>query len=182
MMTIKEKYTKEAIPKLKSELQITNIMALPKIEKVVVNIGIHQGAKTKDYSALIDETLERITGQHPLTTKAKKSIASFKIREGMELGRKVTLRGERMQDFLTKFVNVTLPRIRDFRGISMNSIDKQGNLSIGIKEHIIFPEIKSDEIERVHGVEVTIVTNATDKEAATVLFTALGFPFRKNNT
>ena len=179
MISIKEKYTKEAVPKLKEELSITNVMALPKIVKVVVNSGFHQGAKTKEFIALVDKTLERITGQRPLTTLAKQSIASFKIREGMELGRKVTLRGKRMNDFLTKLVNVTIPRIRDFRGLSLKSIDKQGNLSLGFKEHIAFPEIKSDEIERLHGVEITIVTNTNDPKEAQALFTALGFPFQK---
>jgi large subunit ribosomal protein L5 len=180
MLSIKEKYTKEVVPKLKESLGIKNSMALPKIEKVVVNTGMHQGAKTKEYIALVDKTLERITGQRPLVTKAKQSIASFKIREGMELGRKVTLRGTRMNDFLTKLVDVTMPRIRDFQGLSPKSIDRQGNLTIGFKEHVAFPEIKSDEIDRLHGVEVTIVTSATDPEKARALFIALGFPFQKS--
>lgn len=180
-MKIKEKYTKEVIPKLKQDLGIKNVMALPKIEKVVVNTGMHQGQKTKEFIALVDKTIEKITGQRPLVTKAKQSIASFKIREGMDLGRKVTLRGKMMDDFLTKLVHVTIPRIRDFRGLSPKSIDQQGNLSIGFREHIAFPEIKSDEIERLHGVEVTIVTNTGDRDKAKALFEALGFPFQKSN-
>ena len=163
-------------------MKIDNSMALPKITKVVVNVGMNQGAKTKEFIVLVDKTVERITGQKPLVTKAKQSIASFKIREGMELGRKATLRGARMYDFLTKLLNVTLPRVRDFRGLNPSSIDKQGNLTIGLKEHIVFPEITSDEIEKIHGLEVVIVTNTDDPKTALALFRVLGFPFKKDNT
>lgn len=182
MTPFKENYTKVVIPKLKEELKIDNVMALPKIEKVVVNVGMNQGAKTKEFIKLVDKTVERITGQRPLVTKAKQSIASFKIREGMDLGRKVTLRGNRMNDFLTKFIHVTLPRVRDFRGLNPSSVDNQGNISIGFKEHIVFPEISSDEIERLHGLEVVIVTNTNDPKKALALFRAIGLPLKKDNS
>jgi large subunit ribosomal protein L5 len=162
---------------LAKELSLTNPMSVPKIIKVTVNVGLNASNKDPKLAETVAETLSRITGQKPVETLAKKSIAAFKIREGMTVGMKVTLRGERMYDFLDKLVNVTLPRVRDFRGISPKTVDKNGNLSLGFKEHIAFPEIRPDEVERLHGLEVVITTNAKRHETGLALFRALGIPF-----
>ncbi len=176
-MTLKERYQKEIIPMLKTELGISNVLALPKVEKVVVSVGLSQGLKDAKVIDAVEQTLIRITGQKPVKTKAKKSISNFKIREGMVVGTMVTLRGARMWDFLTRLTQTTFPRIRDFRGISPRIIDAQGNASIGFREHIAFPEIRSDEVERLHGLQVTIVTTAGTYEKGLLLLKALGFPF-----
>ena len=176
-MTLKERYTKEIRPQLMKELGISNIMAAPKVTKVTVSVGLSQAIKDPKLMELIEQTLRRITGQKPVQTKAKKSIASFKIREGQIVGIMVTLRGERMWDFLTRFTQFTFPRIRDFRGISDSTVDAQGNMSIGFKEHLAFPEIRTDEVERVHGLQVTITSTAGNRKNGLALFKALGFPF-----
>lgn len=176
-MTLKERYNKEIVAQLKKELGETNIMALPKVQKVVVSVGL-SASKDAKLIETVEQTLTRITGQKPVKTKAKKSIASFKIREGMTVGMMVTLRGDRMWDFLTKLIHVTFPRVRDFRGISKKIVDAQGNLSIGFREHIAFPEIRSDEVERLHGIQVTVTTTAGTRERGQKLFEALGFPFQ----
>lgn len=177
---LKEKYTKEIVPQLMKKFEIKNRMAAPRILKVSLNVGIkNENSKDGKYVETIEDTLTRITGQKPVRTLAKKSIAGFKIREGNLVGMKVTLRGDRMWDFLDKLVNITFPRVRDFRGISSKIVDKQGNLSVGFKEYISFPEIKPDEVERLHGLQVTVTTTAGDDEKGVELFTLMGFPFKK---
>ncbi len=178
-MTLKERYAKEIVPALGKELAIENIHALPKVVKVVVSVGLNQGNKDPKILETVERTLTRITGQKPVTTKAKKSIASFKIREGMVVGMMVTLRGQKMWDFLTRLTMVTFPRIRDFRGISDSTVDARGNISIGFKENLSFPEIRPDEVERVHGLQITVSTTAGTRENGVKLFKALGFPFMK---
>jgi large subunit ribosomal protein L5 len=149
------------------------------LQKVVLNVGVGKGLKDEKYTDAVESTLSRITGQKPVKTKSKKSIAAFKIREGNTVGLKVTLRGRRMYDFIEKLVNVSLPRVRDFQGLKINSFDGQGNYTLGIKEHIIFPEIKADEVENLHGLEIVIVTTANSDELAKKLLIALHFPFNK---
>lgn len=174
-----KKYKEEVIPKLKEELGIKNVMAVPKIEKVVVNVGINSRNTDSNLLENVENSLIRITGQKPIRTRARKAISAFKVKENMIVGMAVTIRGERMYDFLDKLVNISLPRIRDFRGISEKSVDKQGNMTLGFKENIVFPEIKPDEIDRIHGLQVTITTNAGTKEKGLLLFRLLGFPFKK---
>jgi large subunit ribosomal protein L5 len=164
---------------LMTELKLTNVNALPKVLKVSVNAGLSRGLKDAKFIDAVESTLTRITGQKPVKTKAKTSISNFKIREGMIVGMMVTLRGGRMENFLEKLIHVTLPRVRDFQGISPKAVDAQGNLTIGFKEMVAFPEIRTDEVENVHGLEVTIATNAGTKERGLALFRALGVPFKK---
>ncbi|NQV12361.1 50S ribosomal protein L5 [Candidatus Uhrbacteria bacterium] len=178
MATMKEKYL-EAVPKLKEELKLSNVNAVPKLEKVTLNVGLGKGLKDKAYTETVEKTLEQITGQKPVFTKARKSIATFKIREGMPVGIKVTLRGPRMYDFIEKLVNVTFPRIRDFRGIELKSVDSGGNFNFGFKEHIAFPEVSAVDVDKLHGLQVTITTTAQSKAEGEALFKALGFPFKK---
>jgi len=177
--TLQEQYRKEIVPKLKEELGIKNIMAVPKLDKVSLNIGLNTRSADANLVELVEKNLTRITGQKPVKTKAKKAISAFKVREGMVVGMKVTLRGKKMYDFVDKLINITIPRIRDFRGLDKKIVDKQGNLTLGFKEHIVFPEIRSDEVERIHGLEVTIGTTAKDREAGLKLFELLGVPFKK---
>lgn len=153
-----------------------NSHQVPQLKKVVINVGLSHGLKDPKFNESVEKNLSRITGQKAAFTLSKKSISNFKIRQGQIVGIKVTLRGERMYDFMEKLIKVTLPRVRDFRGLSRKSVDRLGNLNIGIKEHIAFPEIKSDEVEKIHGLEVTIVTNAPDQEEGLKLFQALGVP------
>lgn len=179
-MLIKEKYEKEVVPQLMEKFSWRNKMAVPKILKVTVNIGAGRGLQDAKFFELVENTLVRITGQKPAPTKAKKSISAFKIREGQVIGYKVTLRGNRMFDFLNKLIHVSLPRVRDFHGLdSSKLLDRQGNLTIGFKEHIVFPEIRSDEVERLHGLEICISTSAKKREEGVELFKLLGFPFKK---
>lgn len=181
MNNLKEKYKKEVIAKMKETRGYTNDLAVPKLVKVVINIGLGQGLKDSKFYEMVEDTFIRISGQKPISTKAKKSISNFKIREGMVVGMKVTLRGERMYDFVEKLVNVTLPRVRDFRGVSPSSVDKLGNLSIGFKEHICFPEISAGEVERIHPLEVVINNTAKSKEEGLELFKLMGFPFKDDS-
>lgn len=179
MSIIKDRYQAEVRQNLMGQFGYSSIMAVPRIEKVVVNQGL---GSSKDDSKAIDKAsreLSLITLQKPVVTKAKKSISNFKLRQGMPIGVKVTLRGERMYTFLDKLLNVGLPRIRDFRGINPNSFDGRGNYNLGIKEQLIFPEITYDMVDQVRGMDVTIVTTAKSDEEARALLTALGFPFRK---
>ncbi len=176
---LKEKYTKEIVPQLEKDLGITNVNQVPRLEKIVVNMGV--GAAAAD-SKLLDAAmadLRIITGQQPCVTRAKKSIAAFKLREGMPIGCRVTLRKERMWDFLDKLMNFALPRVRDFRGIPDRGFDGRGNFTLGIKEHAIFPEIDYDKIDRTRGMDITFVTTAEDNDAAFALLSALGFPFKE---
>ncbi len=178
-MTLKERYHQEIVPALRQELGVKNTLAMPKVTKVTVSVGLSQGIKDPKVLEMIEQTLRRITGQKPVKTKAKKSIASFKIRQGMTVGMMVTLRGPRMWDFLTRLLQTTFPRIRDFRGISVKQIDERGNISIGFREHLAFPEIHSDEVERLHGLQVTVTTTAGSRKHGLALFKALGFPFQQ---
>lgn len=177
-MTIKERYQKEIAPGLAKEFGIKSSLAVPKVTSVTLSIGASHGLKDPKFLDIAESTLTRITGQKPVRTKAKKSIASFKIREGMIVGLRVTLRGPRMWHFLEKFLKVTFPRIRDFRGISPKLIDDRGNISIGFREFLAFPEIRPDEVERVHGLQVTVSTTAKTREKGRALLTALGFPLK----
>lgn len=184
--SIKEKYKKNAIPQMKEKFGYKNVMSMPKIEKVVINIGFGRviSPKTKDeqkkFGEYILNNLSNICGQRPVLTVARKSISSFKLREGTVIGSKVTLRGKRMYDFMEKLVNIVLPRSRDFLGINPKSIDENGNLNIGIKEHIAFPEISPEKSPIILGLEVTIVTSAKSREAGLQLFKLLDFPFKKS--
>ncbi|MFA6098780.1 MAG: 50S ribosomal protein L5 [Patescibacteria group bacterium] len=180
MPELKKKYQKTVIPAIKEKLGLKNSMAVPKILKVIINCGLNQNNKDEKFSDTVVSTLTRISGQKPVLTKAKKSISAFKIRAGAIVGVMVTLRGQRMYDFVDKLVNITLPRVRDFQGIPQKSVDQRGNLSIGFKEHVVFPEIRSDEVERIHGLEVVISTSAQSHDQGVALFTLLGFPFKKN--
>lgn len=171
-------YKNKAVPELMKQLGLKNVNQLPKLVKVTLNVGL---GKAKDDAKMIEvaeSTLNRISGQKPVITLAKKSISNFKVREGMKVGAVVTLRGKTMWSFLTKLVHVAMPSVRDFRGISAKSIDRQGNLTIGFKEHIVFPEIKSDEVEKIHGLEVSITTTAGSREVGETLFRLLGFPLK----
>ncbi|MCX6730129.1 MAG: 50S ribosomal protein L5 [Candidatus Portnoybacteria bacterium] len=179
-MTLEEKYKKEVVLKMKEKFGYKNDFSVPKIEKVVINVGIGSAVVAKDEKAQesITKDIILITGQKPLVTLAKKAIAAFKVREGMPVGLKVTLRKKRMYDFLFRLINVVLPRTRDFRGLSSKSIDGGGNLNIGIKEHLIFPEISQDDIRRIFGLEITVVTHIKDKEKALELYKLMGFPIK----
>ena len=178
MMDFKDNYQKKIIPALKKELGVKSALALPKIEKVVVNMGLGRALKDEKFLQVAIQDLALITGQKPKTTLAKKSIANFKIRKGMTVGAMVTLRGRKMYDFINRLINIALPRSRDFRGINTGSIDKAGNLTIGIKEHIIFPEIKGEEVRNIFGFEITAVVKAKNRDEAVILYKALGFPIR----
>lgn len=178
-MNLKEKYQKNIIPQLKEKFAYSNVFLVPKIEKVVINVGFGRHVKEKEFIANVEKTLTRISGQKPVFTKAKKSISSFKIREGMIIGAMVTLHGQRMYDFLDKLVNISFPRIRDFRGISEKSVDRQGNLSFGFKENSAFPEVRVEDLNNIHGLEVVIHSTAKNKEEGLELFKLMGFPFKK---
>ena len=176
---LREKYEKTITKAMMEKFGYTNRMAVPKVRLVSINVGMTaSNLKDGKYPDMVESTLVRITGQKPVRTLAKKSIASFKIRQGMNVGMKVSLRGHRMWHFLEKLVSVTLPRVRDFRGLNPKTVDKQGNLSIGFREYIAFPEIRSDEVERLHGLQVTVSTTAKSKEEGLELFKLMGFPFR----
>ncbi len=178
-MAFKAFYNQEVIPKLREEFGFTNPNAVPTIKSIVLNVGLGSGLKDSKFIETVENTLTRISGQKPVNTKARKSIAGFKIREGNVVGMKVTLRGARMWDFLEKLIKVSLPRVRDFRGLSGQSFDGQGNYSMGLKEHIAFPEIRSDEIEQIHGIQVTISTSSENDDQARSLLTHLGLPLKK---
>lgn len=178
-MSFFEHYRLAVIPKLQTALGAQNVLALPRLLKVVVNVGVGKHFREDKDIENVERIVTRITGQKPVRTKAKKSISSFKVREGMVVGIVATLRGKRMYDFVEKLVHTTLPRVRDFRGLEVKSVDRHGNCTIGVKEHIAFPEIRSDEVERIYGMEVTLVTNAENHERGLAFFRALGFPFKQ---
>lgn len=179
MGTLKDVYINECIPALKEEFGYTNAMEIPKIEKIVLNMGLGEGVQNPKLVENAAEELTKIAGQKAVITKAKKSIATFKLRAGMPIGCRVTLRGDKMFDFFSKLVNIALPRVRDFRGISTKTFDGRGNFSMGVKEQIIFPEIDYDKIDKIKGLNITIVTSAkTDKEAH-FLLDKMGMPFKK---
>ncbi len=170
-------YQEKVVPKLKERLGYTNVMQVPHIEKVVLNIGYGKRAKENAHIERVEETLRRISGQKPVRNKAKKAISNFKLREGIEIGSSVILRGSRMYDFLYKLVNLTLPRVRDFRGLNPKSFDGKGNYTIGFKEHLAFPEIGGDAADQIHGLEVTIATSAKTNQEGFALLEEMGFPF-----
>lgn len=176
---LKDKYKNEVVPVLVERFGYKNIMQVPKLEKIVLNVGL---GSSKDNPKAVETTVSeiaKITGQAPIVTKSKKSIANFKLREGMNVGVKVTLRGKRMYDFLDKFINISLPRVRDFRGISDKSFDGRGNYAVGIKEQLIFPEIDYDDVDQIRGMDVVIVTSANTDEEAKSLLEEMGMPFKK---
>ncbi len=177
--TFQKRLEKEVVPQLQKQLGVKNILAVPRFRKVVVNVGLKQGLKDPKFVDAAERTLTRITGQKPVKTLAKKSISTFKIRQGMVVGMVVTLRGRRMYDFINKLIDVTLPRVRDFRGLSAKSIDQHGNLSIGFREFIAFPEVRPEDTDYMHGLEVAVVTDAGDKERGLALFRSAGFPLRE---
>ncbi|MBX9725448.1 MAG: 50S ribosomal protein L5 [Candidatus Obscuribacterales bacterium] len=178
-MKLKEKYSTEVVEQLKKEFGYTNNMQVPRIEKVVINMGIGEAAAS---AKAIDggvKDLTAIAGQKPIVNRARKSIATFKVRKGMPVGVSVTLRGARMFDFLSKLINIALPRIRDFRGLSQKSFDGRGNYSLGVKEQLIFPEINYEQVDAVRGMDISIVTSARTDEEARAMLKALGMPFKR---
>jgi len=179
MNRLKEKYQKEIVPALMNALSLTNVMQAPRIEKVVINIGMGEALDAPKTLEAAGSDLGQITGQKPVITKARKSIANFKLREGRAIGAKVTLRGDRMWAFLDRLMNIALPRVRDFRGVSPDAFDGRGNYTLGLREQLIFPEIEYDKIDKIRGMEITIVTMARSDDQAAVLLQLLGMPFRK---
>lgn len=179
MNKLKEQYLNEVKPALMTSLNLENVMQVPRVQKVVVNIGMGEAMDNpKALDAAVSD-LSQITGQKPVITKARKSIANFKLREGRAIGVKVTLRGERMWAFLDRLMNIVLPRVRDFRGVSSEAFDGRGNYTLGLREQLIFPEIEYDKIDKIRGMEITIVTTAQSDDQAAALLTLLGMPFRK---
>ncbi|MGI5921938.1 MAG: 50S ribosomal protein L5 [Syntrophomonadaceae bacterium] len=178
MARLSELYQQEIVPKLMDKFKYKNIMQVPKIDKVVLNIGVGEAIQNPKAMDGAVNDLTTITGQKPIITKGKKSIAGFKLREGMPIGCKVTLRGERMYDFLDKLINIVLPRVRDFRGVSPQAFDGRGNYSLGIKDQTIFPEIEFDKIDKIRGLEVNIITTANTDEEARELLACMKMPFR----
>ncbi|ALV22260.1 MULTISPECIES: 50S ribosomal protein L5 [Carnobacterium] len=179
MNRLKEKYLNEVTPSLVEKFEYKSVMQTPKVEKIVINMGVGDAvSNAKNLDKAVDE-LTVISGQKPIITKAKKSIAAFRLREGMPIGTKVTLRGDRMYDFLDKLVSVSLPRVRDFHGVSKKAFDGRGNYTLGIKEQLIFPEVNYDTVDKVRGMDIVIVTTAQTDEEARELLTQLGMPFQK---
>lgn len=174
----KEKYTKIAVAEMQKKFSYKSVMAVPRIKKVVVNVGIGKVVKENDKIEEIVNALTAITGQKPVKTKAKKAISGFKIREGMEIGVKVTLRGARMWQFIDRVVNATLPRTRDFQGLNRKAVDARGNLNIGLKEHMIFPEISPEKVRHIFGMQITVSTDANTQAEGLELFKLLGFPLK----
>jgi large subunit ribosomal protein L5 len=180
MNVMKERYLNEISPALMKSLGLTNVMQIPRIKKVVINIGMGEAMDNPKALDAAVADLSAITGQKPVITKARKSIANFKLREGRAIGTAVTLRGEKMWAFLDRLMNIVLPRVRDFRGVSAESFDGRGNYTLGLREQIIFPEIEYDKVDKVRGMEITIVTSAPSDEQAKALLQLLGMPFRKD--
>ena len=180
MPQLKEKYKKEVIPGLMKQYGYKNVMQVPRLEKVVLNIGVGEAITNAKALESAETDITAIAGQHPVTTRSKKSIAAFKLREGMPVGLKVTLRGERMYNFLDKLMNIVLPRIREFRGVSPNAMDGNGNYTLGVKEQTVFPEIDYDKVDKVRGFEICITTSARTNEEARHLLELLGMPFSKD--
>ncbi|MBA4379116.1 MAG: 50S ribosomal protein L5 [Anaerolinea sp.] len=179
MNILREKYQKEIIPALTKAFDYKNVMQVPRVEKIVLNIGLGEAMdNAKALEAAVSD-LTKITGQKPIMTKARKSIANFKLREGRIIGTKVTLRGERMWSFLDRLLNIALPRVRDFRGVSPDAFDGRGNYTLGLRDQLVFPEIEYDKIDKLRGLEVTIVTTAGSDDHARLLLQLLGMPFRK---
>ncbi|MBI2443740.1 MAG: 50S ribosomal protein L5 [Candidatus Magasanikbacteria bacterium] len=179
---LRKKFQTELVPALQQTLRLRNRWQVPRVVKVVVNAGVGKTIKVPGFLEQVEKTLTKITGQKAVRTRAKKSISNFKIREGQEIGVMVTLRGSRMYDFLEKLLRVTLPRVRDFRGLSPRSFDGQGNYTLGFKEHTAFPEVTMEDVDKLHGVQVIVHTTARDPEAGRALLAALGFPLAKSLT
>ena len=179
MSTLKEKYNKEIVPALKEKFNYSSAMEVPRLEKIVINIGVGDGAREEKFIEAAKNELAEITGQQPVVTKAKKSIAGFKLREGQPIGVKVTLRGERMYNFMEKLIRVALPRVRDFRGISDKAFDGFGNYTLGIKDQLIFTEVNYDDVVKLRGMDIVFVTTAKSNEEAYELLSGFGMPFRK---
>jgi large subunit ribosomal protein L5 len=179
MARLKEFYQKSVVPKLKQDLGLKNVMQIPRITKITVNMGVGEAVADRKVMDAAVADLTKITGQKPKLCLSKKSIASFKVRENLAIGTKVTLRGERMWEFFDRLVTIAIPRIRDFRGINPRSFDGRGNFSLGIKEQIIFPEIQYDQIDQLRGMDITITTTAKDNKQGKALLDAFNFPFRK---
>ncbi|WP_297788540.1 50S ribosomal protein L5 [uncultured Anaerococcus sp.] len=176
---LKEKYQNEVVGKLIEQFGYENVNEVPKLTKIVINVGLGEAKDNQNLLNAAKDELALITGQRPIEIKAKKSVANFKLREGQAIGTKVTLRREKMYDFLDKLINISLPRVRDFRGINPNSFDGRGNYSLGIKEQLIFPEIKYDNVDFLHGMDITIVTTAKTDEEAKAFLQLMGMPFKK---
>jgi large subunit ribosomal protein L5 len=179
MARLQEFYRQTVVPRLRSDLKIENAMQVPRITKITVNMGVGEAVADRKVMDAAVTDLTKITGQKPLVTKSRKAIASFKLRAGLAVGAKVTLRGTRMYEFLDRLINIAMPRIRDFRGVSPRSFDGQGNYSLGVKEQIIFPEIQYDQVDQIRGMDITITTTATDNRHGRALLEAFNFPFRK---
>jgi large subunit ribosomal protein L5 len=179
MARLKQIYHEKIVPELKTKLGLKNTMEVPRILKITVNMGVGEAVADKKVMDAATADMAKITGQKPAVTKAKKSVATFKVRDGQAIGCKVTLRGARMYEFLDRLVNIAIPRIRDFRGISTRSFDGRGNYSLGVKEQIIFPEIQYDQIDQIRGMDITISTSAHDDKHGRALLEAFNFPFRK---
>ena len=180
MSVSKDKYLTEVVPQLKARLGYSNPMQLPKLQKIVLSIGLGEAIQNPKALEAAEKDLATISGQHPVITRAKKSVATFKLRTGMPIGMMVTLRGARMYDFFDKLITIVLPRFRDFRGVSKDSFDGRGNYSLGIREQIAFTEINYDKVDKIRGLQVTIVTTAKNDDASTVLLELMGMPFRRN--
>lgn len=179
MARLQQYYRETIVPRLREELKIENAMQVPRITKITVNMGVGEAVADRKVMDAAVTDLTKITGQKPLVTKARKAIASFKLRAGLAVGAKVTLRGPRMYEFLDRLINIAMPRIRDFRGVSPRSFDGQGNYSLGVKEQIIFPEIQYDQVDQIRGMDITITTTAVDNRQGRALLEAFNFPFRK---
>ncbi|MFN3308033.1 MAG: 50S ribosomal protein L5 [Anaerolineales bacterium] len=180
MNHLRERYVKEVAPALMKSLNLTNVMQVPRIKKVVVNVGVGEALDNPKALEATVEDITKITGQKPVITKARKSIAAFKLREGRAIGVKVTLRGERMWDFLDRLMNIALPRVRDFRGVPTDAFDGRGNYTLGLREQLVFPEIDYDKIDKLRGLEISIVTSARTDEEGRQLLKLLGMPFKKD--
>ncbi|WP_148861604.1 50S ribosomal protein L5 [Marinobacter fonticola] len=179
MLNMKEMYKKDVIPALQNEFSYKNPMQVPRIEKITLNMGVGEAVGDKKLIENAVADLERLSGQKPVVTKARKSVAGFKIREGWPIGCKVTLRGERMWDFFDRLVHIAIPRVRDFRGLNPKSFDGRGNYSMGVREQIIFPEIEYDKVDKIRGLDITITTSAATDDEGRELLKAFGFPFKK---
>jgi large subunit ribosomal protein L5 len=179
MSRLQEIYRNKIVPQLKTELGVANVMQVPRITKITVNMGVGEAVADKKVVDAAAADMAKITGQKPQITKAKKAIAAFKVREGLPIGCKVTLRGERMYEFLDRLISIAIPRIRDFRGMSARAFDGRGNYTLGVKEQIIFPEIQYDQIDQLRGMDITITTSAVDDKQGRALLDAFNFPFRK---
>ena len=180
MARLKERYKNEIVPQLIKKYGYKNVMQVPRVNKIVLNIGMGEALVNAKAMEAAEKDMAAITGQHPVVTRAKKSIAAFKLREGAPIGMMVTLRDRRMYEFLDKLVSIVLPRIRDFQGVSRDAFDGQGNYTLGLKEQIVFPEIEYDKVDKIRGLEITIVTSAKTDEDGRRLLEAIGMPFRKN--